>query len=380
MSSKKNSSVIKKLYFTLIIIIVSRILNFIPIPYLQQKDFINFLTLNSFLESVLNYKNYTLSIFSLGIIPYLNASILIQIVSNFLPAFKKLRDEEQNGKETIKTITRYLTFFFTVIESFLIAFTLKRFLFNWNFEICFQIVLSLTTGSMIILWLSDLIDEFGIGNGSSVILNANIISNLPNILPKFNFINLFNILPFFIVIYGIFCIQETILKVPLITANQLYTDNRQYKNKIEQFSYLPLKLTQGAVMSVIISFSIIQFSHFILNKFLVSEFLSIEIILNFLNFIFIIFFNQLYSRLILNPKEMSKNLNKMGVAIENVTPGKDTINFLKKKINSLSILGGLGLAILNFSSQKNILYASGFNLISLIILLGLSKEFYEKFH
>lgn len=392
MQNRKNNSLIKKLFFTLFIIAILRFINFIPIPYVEQQNIINLLNSNSSLQLFFNNKNLILNIFSIGIVPTLNASILMQFLINSVSYFKKLQKEEgQAGTQKIKQITRYLTLIFAIFQSFSVALTIKPILFNWNVEICLQIVLLLTTGSMIVLWLSDLISEIGIGNGSSIVLALNIIATLPNILPRFNevhfnLITLYNFLAFLAVILGIIYIQETIKKIPLITINQLYRENRNDKRKIRQFSYLPLKLTQGAVMPIIFSSIILAFLRSLisnlLNTFNITFFtiqsLTIRVFFGFLNFLFITFFNQLYSNLIINPKEIAKDLNKKGVAIENVRPGKNTVKYLKKIINRLSILGGISLGILNCISQTNITYSSGFNITSLIILIGVSSEISRK--
>ena len=109
----------------------------------------------------------------------------------------------------------------------------------------------------------------------------------------------------------------------------------------------------------------------ILNHFLNFSVLSVDSWSSlFLNFIFIVIFSQFYSSLLVNPKEISKNLNKMGIRLKEIRPQQSTIVYLKKKLNNLSFIGGISLAFLNFLSQPNILYPSGFNLISIIILIG----------
>merc|ERR1712127_1155039 len=124
-----------------------------------------------------------LSVFSLGIIPNINASILIQLLTSAVPCLERLQKEEgEAGRRQIKQYTRFLTLFLAILESISIALSLRPILYTWNLNICGEIVLALTTGAMIVLWLSDLITEKGIGNGSSVIITLNILSALPRTL------------------------------------------------------------------------------------------------------------------------------------------------------------------------------------------------------
>lgn len=369
----------KKLFDTIIIISVIRFLNFLPLPYVSQQDLINLVNANPLVQFFFNSKNVIFTVFTLGIIPNLNASIFVQFLTSSIPYFRSLqREEGKAGKEKITQFTRILTLISALFQSFLIALTLKPILFFWNQDICFQIVLFLTTGSMIMLWLSDLMTEIGIVNGSSLILALNIIPTLPSIVPHFdnfqfslNLVTTVQILSFLFVIFSIIYLQETKIKIPLVTLRQLYRQRTSRKNKNRVCAILPLKLTQGLVMPLISSSVLLNILRAILNHFLKFSVLSVDSWSSlFLNFIFIVIFNQFYSSLLVNPKEISKNLNKMGIRLKEIRPQQSTIVYLKKKLNNLSFIGGISLAFLNFLSQPNILYPSGFNLISIIILIG----------
>jgi preprotein translocase subunit SecY len=231
---------------------------------------------------------------------------------------------------------------------------------------------------MIMLWLSDLMTEIGIVNGSSIILAFNIIPNIPSIVPNsngfpfsLNLATTFQILSFLLVLLSIIYLQEIKIKIPIVTLRQLYRQRNYRKNKIGEFTILPLKLTQGLILPLISSSVLLNILRSTLNHFLKFDVLSADSWVSlFLNFIFIVILNQFYSNLLVNPKEISKNLNKMGIRIKKIRPEESTIMYLKKKINSLSFIGGISLAFLNFISQPNILYSSGFNLISVILLIG----------
>jgi len=389
MQRRKNKSLAEKIIFTLFIIIILRAGNFIPIPYVDQQYIVNLINSNSSLRTFFNSKNLVLSIFTVGIIPNLNSSILIQFLINSFPYFKQLQKEEgENGRQKIKQYTRSLTLAFAIFQSITIAFAIRPILFNWNFQICAEITLALTTGSMIVLWLSDLITENGIGNGSSIVLTLNIISILPNILNVFNktgnnFSNILNVISFITLIIGIIYIQEAVKKIPLITVNQLYREKSQRTNQVRKISYLPLKIIQGGVMPIIFSSTLLAFLSVILNSVINFSSLNVSINSNIIrifyllsNFVLIVFFSKFYSNLVLNPKEIAKDLNKMGVIIENIRPGQKTELYLKKTLNRLSIIGGVLLGILVII--PNSLNSSSFSLTSLIILVSVSTEITRK--
>ena len=377
----------RKIFDTILIISLIRFLNFIPIPYISQQDLINLVNSNSVVQFFFNSKNVIFTIFTLGIIPNLNASIFIQFLTNSFPYFKSLqKDEGKSGKRKITQLTRIITLIIALSQSFLISLTLKPILFFWNEDICFQIVLFLTTGSMIMLWLSDLMTEIGILNGSSIILALNILPSIPSILPRFNIfefsLNLdttLQTLSFVLVLIFLICLQEAKIKIPLVSVRQLYRQSTYRKNRTRVFTILPLKLMQGSITPLIASSILLNVLRTILNHFLRFPVLNVDSWLSlFLNFIFIVIFNQFFSSLLLNPKEIAKNLNKTGITIQKIRPQESTFIYLKKKLNSLSFIGGISLAFLNFISQPNIIYSSGFNLMSLIIVIGVFSPLIRK--
>lgn len=234
---------------------------------------------------------------------------------------------------------------------------------------------------MIILWLSDLITEFGIGNGSSIILALNIISTLPNTLnliiqSETPFSTFKIIFSFLILIVGIIYLQEGINVIPLITSKQLLIKNKKKFKKIYLQSFLPLKINQVGVMPIIFSSTLLgiffNIGNFFVSKiplisyFIVPEFIKFFYIL--VNFFLIVIFSFFYSNFLLNPKDLAKELNQMEVVIENVRPGKQTFLFLKKILKYLTIIGSIFLGILGtFANTNN---TAGFGITSLIILVG----------
>jgi preprotein translocase subunit SecY len=384
MQTRQTDSIRKKVFFTIFIIIIVRIGNFIPIPNVDQRYLINILNSNPSLKTFFNGDNLTLSVFSLGIIPSINASILIQLLTSAIPYLEKLQKEEgDSGRRQIKLYTRTLTLLFAIFESLSIAFSLRPILFNWDFSICFEIVLTLTTGSMIVLWLSDLITEDGIGNGSSFIIAINILSTLPNtiltILTEKTVVSgLISFLSFTLLIIGVIYIQEAIKVIPLISAKELFNLQNKKNIRNSRSSYLPLRINQGGVMPIIFASTFLTFLTILINY--VCQFFSVKfdnmeltnLFYGVINFILIIGFSLFYSNLILNPKEIAKELNKMAVTIPKVRPGKQTASYLKKTITRLSLLGSLFLAIL--VTIPNIRSSYGFGITSLLILVACTIE------
>jgi len=377
----KKKILFKKVIFTIFIILILRIGNYIPIANVDQRYLSNLISSNSSLKFFFNTKNLIINVFTLGIIPTINSSIVIQTLINLFPYFQKLQKDGRSGQRQIKQYTRFLTLIFSFFQSLSITFALKPILFNYNFDTCFQITLTLTTGGMIILWLSDLITEFGIGNGSSIILGLNIISTLPNTLniiinSETPFSTLKIIFSFLILIVGIIYLQEGIKSIPLITSKQLLIKNKKKFKKIYLQSFLPLKINQVGVMPIIFSSTLLgiffNIGNFLVTKIPLLTYLIVPEFVNFfytiLNFFLIVIFSFFYSNFLLNPKDLAKELNQMEVVIENIRPGKQTFLFLKKILKYLTIIGSIFLGILGtFSNTNN---TAGFGITSLIILVG----------
>lgn len=377
----KKKILFKKVIFTILIILILRIGNYIPIANVDQKYLINVISSNPSLKLLFNTKYLILNVFTLGIIPTINSSIVIQSLINIFPYFQNLQKDGRSGRILIKQYTRFLTLILAFFQSLSITFSLKPILFNYNFEIFFQITLTLTTGGMIILFLSDLITEYGIGNGSSIILALNIISTLPNTLnviikSETPFSMLKIIFSFLILIVGIIYLQEGIKVIPLITSKQLLIKNRKKFKKVYLQSFLPLKINQVGIMPIIFSSTLLGFvfniGNFVVSKIPLISYLIVPEFFKFfyliINFLLIVIFSCFYSNILLNPKDLAKELNQMEVVIENVRPGKQTFFFLKRTIMHLTVIGSIFLGILGtFANTNN---TAGFGITSLIILVG----------
>ena len=175
-----SKSLQSRLCNTFLIILLVRTGTYIPVPNVDQEYLKNILYSIPLLRNFYTNENLVLGIFSLGILPYINASIMIQLLVSIIPSLEKLQKEEgERGRKKIIEYTRYLTLVWAIIDSVSIAVALRPILFVQSFTIFSQIIITLITGSMIVLWLSDLITENGLGNGSSIIITLNILSTFP---------------------------------------------------------------------------------------------------------------------------------------------------------------------------------------------------------
>nr|QCI07529.1 SecY-type transporter protein [Malaconema sp.] len=262
MENKQKQQLINKIIITLFILIICRIGIFIPIPGINHEEFNNKIENNN----LLNFLNIfsgggfaTIGIFALGIIPYINSSIIIQLLIKVIPKLENIQKEEgEIGKQKINQITRYFTLIWAIIQSFSIALWIKPYTFNWNNNFIIDCVLTLTTGSIIIMWFSEIITEYGIGNGSSLLIFQNIISNIPKNLLNYKGTNLKIILT--AIILGIvilmlsILIQESKRKINIISSKQL-----GQINKLNTQNYIPIKINQGGVMPIVFASATITF-------------------------------------------------------------------------------------------------------------------------
>ena len=181
MGTSNQKTVLSRIVTTISIILLIRLGNYIPVPKVDQQYLVNILNTTPILRNFYTSEDLVLGVFTVGILPNINASIMMQLLVSVIPSLEKLQKEEgESGRREIIKYTRYLSLFWAIVESISIALALRPILFLWNFSVCCQITLALATGSMIVMWLSEIITEEGIGNGSSVVITLNILSNLPS--------------------------------------------------------------------------------------------------------------------------------------------------------------------------------------------------------
>ena len=400
--SNDNIIFLKRLLLSLSILVFIRIGTFLPVPGINQGHLAFYIQRHSITRNLVSTfsgdDTFIIGLFTLNIFPYINASILMQLLVNIIPNLSKLQKESgSEGRRKITQITRIITLIGALAQSLSIAFYLKRALFNWSFLLACKIILWLTTGAMIVLWLSELITEYGLGNGTSLLIYTNIISSLPNLGKKLisensnslNFLSLLVIvLLLFSAIYGIVLLQESTRIIPLISSKQLSQDEAIF-SKLPKNNYIPLRFNQAGVIPIILTTSVLVIPSNITNLGLlpsinVPDILkSSKILYWILYFILILTFSSFYSTLILNPKDVSNELQKMSVSIPGIRPGFPTTFYLKQVMNRVTFFGAIMLAILATLPNiiEAILHVSSFNglgttslLILVGVLLDLSRE------
>jgi len=382
---------LKRILLSLSILIFIRMGTFLPIPGVSPGEIQYFLGRNAIARTFVNAfsgnNTFVIGVFALNIFPYINASILMQVLISIVPTLSKLQKEgTSEGKRTINRLTRLITFGWACIQSITISFYLTRVILDWNFILAIEIVIWLTTGSLIILWLSELITEYGLGNGPSLLIYINIISSLPNISKKIILENnekltfgswLIILLLFFVAISGIILLQESIRMIPLISSKEL-TNSRSISQKI---NYIPLRFNQAGVMPIILTTGVLVIPNYI-NSLGFLPIVSLPFVIQTSKilywisyFVLILIFSLFYSSIVLNPKDISEQLQKMAVAIPGIRPGIVTTFYLKEIMKRVTILGALLLALLATLPNivEGVLGISSFNGLgttSLLILVG----------
>jgi|TARA_Y100000994_G_C15702113_1_gene445562 preprotein translocase subunit SecY len=391
-----------KIVKILTLLLLVRLGLYIPVPGLDLDIFAQNQNLNpmfGFAKTLLG--NSFIGIGSLGILPYINASIIIQLLTPVIPSMERLQKEEgEIGRQQITRYTRYLTFGWAIALSFGVAnFLIKPVMFNWSLFLGFKIVLALTIGSLLSMWFAELITEEGLGNGSSMIIFINIVGSIPNNIINVvqttftssltdNLFVIFKVtLIYLFIVLVIITFQDAYKKVNIVSAKQLSlnpiiqsTQSSEFKN-----SFIPLKLNQGGVMPLVFSSTIA-----ILLVYPVQQFINLTVgannsfwveilqVYSFgANLILVVFFSCFYVSLVLKPKDMSENLGKMAYNIPGIRQGKETTKYLEKTINRLAFIGGLFLAFLAFFPLLigNVFQFTFFkNLTSLLILIGVITD------
>lgn len=379
---------LNRLLFSLGILLLIRVGTFLPVPGVNHSDLAFYIQRHSVTKSLVSTfsgdNTFVIGLFTLNIFPYINATILVQLFLGFSPKLAKLQKEgDFEGRRSINRLTRFITLIWAVIQSVGVTLYLKQILFDWNYILALEIILWLTTGAMIVLWLSELITDYGLGNGASLLIYTNIISNLPNLLKKLMVENSENFTIFsgigisllvFSSLYGIVFLQEGIRKVPLISSKQLNQSSLQDVVN----NYLPLRFNQAGVMPIILTTAILVLPNYIINLGIfpwLNFLISFKFIYWIGYFILILAFSSFYSSIVLNPKDISDQLQKMAVTIPGVRPGLQTTFYLKQVIKRVTLIGATMLATLtivpNFlESTLNITGLNGLSTTSLLILAG----------
>jgi preprotein translocase subunit SecY len=366
----------KRLMFTLALLAVYRLGSFVPIPGIDTNRFANFVDQNQ--GGFLGYLNLfsggsfkRLTIFALGIMPYITASIILQLLTVVVPTLEKLQKEGEIGRRKITQWTRYLTVGLAMMQSFGIAVGLasssQGFVTNPGFGFTMLAMVSLTTGTAFIMWLGEQITERGVGNGMSLIIFTGIVVGLPKAINEivnkiqtgdWNALHLLIILVMMVCVVGfIVLVERGERRIPVQYAKRVI--GRRMMGG--QSTHLPLKVNAGGVIPVIFASSLLAFPQTLIQVDFVKNSPALSGMLDsirgaqplyyLLYTALIIFFCFFYVSIIFNPNEAADNMRKYGGFIPGIRPGRNTAEYMDKILTKITVVGGMYLAILSLLPQ-----------------------------
>ena len=377
----RNKDIRKKIFITLLLLLVFRVGCYIPVPGLSRSLLSDAVSSNDFLTLLSSVTGGALAngtLFALGIGPYINASIIVQLLTVGIPALERLSKQGEEGRKKITNITRIITIVLAIVQAIgiivnfaggfgdLSASTSIRgdLFFNQTWLVVIYMTIIYTAGSMLVMWLGERITEYGVGNGISMIIFVGIISTAGiSIVEKLKQISANNIAPLFEVI-GFLALSVVIFflivfvdlaerKIPVQYAKQV----RGTKMYGGQSSVIPMKITGSGVMPLIFAFAIISFPAMIMslipscasalewwNRVFGSGTWAYVLVLCVLIFIFSFF----YAQIQFNPEDVSKSIQQNGGFIQGIRPGKPTAQYLKKINNRITLFGAIFLTLVAF--------------------------------
>ncbi len=333
------------------------------------------------------------SIFAMGIVPYINASIVMQLLTSVLPQLEELKKEGESGRKQISQYTRYMSVGFALFQSVGMTFWLRGVMLpDVNF-IVFLIsnVVSLTAGTVFIMWLAELITERGIGNGASLLIFFGIVARLPSYIAKTMLLLqgggsvigvLIMIAVLLIMIVAIIIVQEGQRRVNVQYAKRI-VGRKVYGG---QSTYIPIRLNQGGVIPIIFASSFLLFPATI-SQFIPTNFF--RAFANFLNpsgsiymvlyFALIFFFSYFYTAITFNPTELADNIKKYGGFIMGIRPGKPTADYLEYIVTRLTLVGATFLAIIAIvpnivEGLTRVTTFQGLGSTALLIIVGVALD------
>jgi preprotein translocase subunit SecY len=403
----------RKILFTILVIVFFRIGSVIPVPFLDMTRLAELMNMNGANEgsSALAYLN-TLSggafsnatIFAMGVTPYINSSIIMQLLTVAIPALERMSKEGEAGRKKIATITRYVTVGLGLVQGFAYWWYLKASgvtTYNDGFGVWYSaivIILAFTAGTAIMMWFGEQVNEHGIGNGISILLFAGIVARLPYTLSLLGqywqyglqgLSQYFILVPlwvviFLVVVWVITFMQDSERRIPIQYAKRV-VGRKMYGG---QSSHLPIKVALGGVLPIIFASSILSIPSTIQAfgfnptegfwKGFFDAFNTTGWLYMLMYFVLIIMFGYFYTTIQYNPVEMANNLKQNNGTIPGIRPGAPTAEFIRKILSRITLIGCLFLA---FIAEFPLVYSAvtgmgGMSMggTSIIIIVGVALE------
>jgi preprotein translocase subunit SecY len=369
----EDPNVRRKILFTLFVFAVFRLFTYVPVSIIKLDSLQELFAQNQFLNLLDIFSGGTLinfSIMALGLNPYINASIIIQLLTMVVPSLEALSKEGEFGRHKINQYTRLLTLPLTLVQAVGVFYLLKNndLLLTVGGRVPFiefvSFIATMVAGTYILVWFGELISEYGVGNGISLLIFAGIVSRvLPTALRSTNLLseeNVINNVVFVVlgalVVAGVVFINQSVRKVPVYYAKRI-KGNRMYQSAS---NYIPLKLNQAGVIPIIFAVSFVLFPQLIGNflqfssvtplrdvsRFLVVAFNPSGFLYNASYFLLVVVFTFVYTMIIFNPQKIADEIQKHGGFIPGVRPGATTKVYLKGIILKLTSVGALFLGII----------------------------------
>ncbi len=393
----------KKIFFTLGMLAIYRIGAHIPTPGIDATALAEFFnqtkgTILGFFDMFSGGALSRLTIFALGIMPYISASIILQLLTIVSPYLEKLKKEGESGQKKITQYTRYGTVVLSVIQSSGIAFGLEAMKSptgamivvepGWPFRL--MTILTLTAGTAFIMWLGEQITERGIGNGISLIIFAGIVAGMPSaIINSFRLMSTGELKPFIMLILMVFMVVVVAAIVFMETAQRKipvqYAKRMMGRKMVGgQSTHLPLKINTAGVIPPIFASSVIMFpatiGQFVRHPWMVavSDALTPGNIVYSLIFIgAVVFFCFFYTAIIFNPQDVAENMKKSGGYVPGIRPGAKTAEFIDRTLSRITVVGAIYLSVICIIPDYMIKYLNVpfyFGGTSLLIVVGVAMD------
>ncbi|HHW03515.1 MAG TPA: preprotein translocase subunit SecY [Thermoanaerobacterales bacterium] len=353
----------KRIQFTVLMLIVFRVGAFVPVPGMDPaavKSMIEKGALLGFFDIISGGAFKQFSVFAMSITPYINSSIIVQLLTIVIPKWEEMAKEGEAGRKVLAQYTRYGTVILALIQAIGLSIGFRTAMKHPGFLGSALVVISLTAGTAFLMWLGEQITDKGIGNGISLLIFAGIVSRLPSgayqlyTLLKVGTTNIFTVIVFAIfalaVIVGVIAVQQAERRVPVQYAKRV-VGRRVYGG---QSTHIPIKVNAAGVIPVIFALSILLFP-----STLAGFFPNSKIALSIANFIkpggwlyaslyalLIVFFTYFYTAVTFNPVEVAENMKKYGGFIPGMRPGRPTAEYLNRIMTRITLVGAIFLAII----------------------------------
>ncbi|MBQ1251628.1 MAG: preprotein translocase subunit SecY [Firmicutes bacterium] len=382
-----------KLLFTLMIFCVFRLGCHIPAPGIDptQIDALFTQQIFGFIDIISGGAFKNISLFAMGIMPYINASIIMNLLTMIVPYFENLAKQGPEGRKKMAQLTRYGCVIIGFVQALAMSFYMKDAMVDFNVFTVLVLTISLTAGTAMLMWMGELITEKGIGNGISLIIFAGIVSRIPDgAIYMFQSlrsgeINFFEVLLFLVIaiviIIGIIYIQEGQRRIPVQYAKRV-VGRKMYGG---QSTFIPMKVNQAGVIPIIFAMSLLMLPTMICGFFpengfcaaMTRWFSATHPVYNVLNVALIIFFTYFYTAVTFSPSDVADNLKKNGGFVPGIRPGRPTAEYIDRILTRLCLAGAVFLAFIALLPNLMMLVTHidlGFGGTSLLIAVGVALD------